>query len=192
LLLLAFAPDEYRLHRIDMLRIFLIVWELGPGIAEALLGILWSKPSTSFLFWGQGGASCDIVTLPARLSAEPGRSTSPYLGSDAGNVSDESKNQSVKGKGRSKYNRKGDIPAAFTSLFFCAVISDLCVFSVFHCVELQMTQSSICIENGYLHSALSTNDLVFLTNLDRQPGSPQISQKKLKKTKASGMLALFV
>jgi hypothetical protein len=61
------------------------------------------------------------------MSAEPGRSTSPYLGSDAGNASDDSKNQSVKGKGKSKNTRKGDRPIRL-STGFCVDLSDLCVF----------------------------------------------------------------
>jgi len=53
------------------------------------------------------GASRNTMVKP-KMSAEPGRSTSPYLGSDAGNASDDSKNQSAKGKGKSKNTRKDD------------------------------------------------------------------------------------
>lgn len=84
-----------------MPRISLRAWASEMGIGEGPLGTLLSRRSAYPDFIG---ASL-TADLNDRVSAEPGRSASPYLGSENGNASDDSK--SVKGKGKAKPARKG-------------------------------------------------------------------------------------
>lgn len=49
-----------------------------------------------------------VLTHMARLVAEAGRSASPYVASEAGNISDDGKPSPAKGKSKSKAKKAGE------------------------------------------------------------------------------------